>query len=234
MKRIMYLVVKTLVVCGLVFAAGCEDPKQRIAQLEQANQELAQQTNSLRDQLAQCEQENSGCQSQLAAARGEAQSLRDQMASKPEPAALPEGWTAVPGGAMIAIEGSILFPEGKTTLRQESKSALERVASVLKKEYSDRDILVFGHTDSDPIRKSGFKDNLELSTERASAVVRQLQSRGISASRLVACGAGEHRPVAPNSTKDNKQKNRRVEIFALTHETRTALAKDTRGSLPND
>ena len=74
---------------------------------------------------------------------------------------------------------------------------------------------MFGHTDSDPIRKSGWKDNRELSAQRALAVVRQLQTAGISGGQLVACGWGEHRPLVENSTNTAKAKNRRVEIFAV-------------------
>ncbi|HRX87797.1 MAG TPA: OmpA family protein, partial [Phycisphaerae bacterium] len=62
----------------------------------------------------------------------------------------------------------------------------------------------------------------ELSAERALAVVRWLKERGVSPSRLVACGVGEYRPRVPNTSRDNRAKNRRVEIFALDAEVKTA------------
>ena len=76
--------------------------------------------------------------------------------------------------------------------------ALDPVIRTLNSEYPSQDVLVYGHTDNVPIKKSGWKDNFELSTQRALSVVRQLQTRGVSPTRLVAAGCGEHRPVLPN------------------------------------
>jgi chemotaxis protein MotB len=121
---------------------------------------------------------------------------------------------------MIAIEGEVLFQSGKVTLRPEALKALESVARTLNSEYSDRDVLVFGHTDGQPIKKSGWKDNLELSAQRALAVVRYLQGKGVSPKRLVAGGCGEHRPRVERS--GNVAKNRRVEVFVLDNVVRTA------------
>ena len=95
---------------------------------------------------------------------------------------------SVPGGAMIAIPGSVLFSSGKVTLRRDSKSIMSRIASEIQSNFSGKDIYVFGHTDTDPIKKSKWQDNRQLSSERALAVVRHLQSRGVSPSSLVACG----------------------------------------------
>ncbi|RME41480.1 MAG: flagellar motor protein MotB, partial [Planctomycetota bacterium] len=73
----------------------------------------------------------------------------------------------------------------------------------------------FGHTDDTPIRKSGWKDNYELSAQRALAVVRYLGSKGIDFKRLIACACGEHRPRVPNRSAAERARNRRVEIFAV-------------------
>jgi chemotaxis protein MotB len=208
---------------GLV--AGCDDAKQRVAMLEESNQQLADQLNKLRDQLAQCEDGNRLCQNELAAARNEATGLRDQMAVQPKPLPPPEGWTQVPGGGMIAIEESVLFASGKAQVRGEARTTLDRIVAVLQKEYADKEIYVFGHTDSEPIKHSNWKDNLQLSTERAAAVVRHLQTKGIAPDRVLACGAGEHRPVVANDSAKNKQRNRRVEIFALDKNITVASAK---------
>ncbi len=70
---------------------------------------------------------------------------------------------------------------------------------------------ISGHTDSD----GSEMYNLRLSQARAQAVVDYLVSRGISPSRLIAKGYGESRPVAPNDTPENKQKNRRTELKIL-------------------
>jgi flagellar motor protein MotB len=82
----------------------------------------------------------------------------------------------------------------------------------LQSKYSGRQIDVVGHTDSDPIKKSPWKDNLQLSTERANSVIRYLTERGIPKDKLRAVGRGDSQPVAPNTTASGKAKNRRVEI----------------------
>lgn len=208
--------VLVLSLCVLPFATGCDDSKQRIAMLEESNQSLLNDLQAARDELNRCREAYGACNRDLAMARGDLESMRSQ------PASVPEGWTAVPGGAMIAIEGSVLFDSGKTKLRTGAKSTLESIFDVLRSEYSDKDVMVYGHTDDDPIKKSGWADNYELSAERALAVVRWMKERGISPDRLVACGVGEHRPRVPNTSSENKAKNRRVEIFALDAEVKTA------------
>jgi len=137
----------------------------------------------------------------------------------------PAGWTAVPGGGMIAIEENILFPPGKIALRDEAKKTLDAIVSTLEGEYSGKDIMVFGHTDDRPIKKSGWDDNWQLSTERSLAVVRYLAEHGVNAERLVAAGCGEHRPRAANTSEPNRLSNRRVEIFAIDAQARTGRGR---------
>jgi chemotaxis protein MotB len=170
--------------------------------------------------------ERDTCQQQLAAARNELAALQDQVAREPEPQ-VPDGWTAVPGGAMIAIEGWALFDTGKATIQEGSKRILGLIVDTLKNDYPTKDVLVFGHTDNDQpsptgvTRTSGYKDNWELSAQRALSVARHLSSEGIQSERIVACGCGEYRPRVPNDSERNKQKNRRVEIFVLDPQPHT-------------
>ncbi|MCS7297521.1 MAG: FG-GAP-like repeat-containing protein [Bacteroidia bacterium] len=105
---------------------------------------------------------------------------------------------------------NIYFDFDKATLRPESLEELERVVQFLKENPSLR-VEISGHTDSD----GSDAYNLRLSQARAQSVVDYLISRGIDAARLVARGYGESRPVAPNDTPENKQKNRRTELKIL-------------------
>ncbi|MCX7605915.1 MAG: FG-GAP-like repeat-containing protein [Bacteroidia bacterium] len=105
---------------------------------------------------------------------------------------------------------NIYFDYDKATLRSESIEELERVVKFLNENPSLR-VEIAGHTDSD----GSDAYNLRLSQARAQSVVDYLISRGIDASRLVAKGYGESRPVAPNDTPENKQKNRRTELKIL-------------------
>jgi len=206
----------------LVLAGGCanKDAGQRLGLLEQNNRDLANRASALQGDLSSCVAERNQLAQQLAAARGEADQLRAQLANLPIPEQAPPGWTPVPGGAMIAIEDSVLFPVGKATLRDGARRVLDRVISTLRSEYGDKDVLVIGHTDNQPIKKSGWDDNWQLSTERALSVVRHLSTQGIDVERLVAGGCGEFRPLVPNTSTDNQTRNRRVEIYALERQIR--------------
>lgn len=115
----------------------------------------------------------------------------------------------------VALEKSIVlrniyFDFDKATLRPESIDELERVVKFLRENPSLR-IEISGHTDSD----GSEAYNLRLSQARAQAVVDYLISRGIESSRMIARGYGESRPIAPNDTPENKQKNRRTELKIL-------------------
>lgn len=206
-------------------SGGCGEKKpDKLGLLEQQNRSLTDENNDLLNELAQAKAARDACHQDLLAARGETDSLRGQLASKPAeiPAQVPPGWTAVPGGAMIAIEGSVLFDSGKAQLRGKVSSVLDAIASTVQGQYSEKDVMVFGHTDDVPIKRSGWKDNYELSAQRALAVVRYLAEHGVSPRQLVACGCGEHRPRVANDSSPNRSQNRRVEIFVLDAEMRTA------------
>jgi chemotaxis protein MotB len=84
---------------------------------------------------------------------------------------------------------------------------------VLRQKYAGKSIDVVGHTDTDPIRKSEWDDNWELSAQRALSVTRYLIERGIPDNLIQASGCGPARPIAPNTTTAGKAKNRRVEII---------------------
>jgi chemotaxis protein MotB len=116
------------------------------------------------------------------------------------------------GTITVTLPNAILFSPGKATLMQASVAELDHVRSVLQQRYQGKEIDVVGHTDSDPIRKSKWKDNWELSAQRALTVLRYLTDRGIADKNIRAVASGESRPVASNSTSSGKAKNRRVEI----------------------
>ena len=207
-----------------VALTGCgEDPKQRIALLESDNQRLLDELGRLRGEADSAQRGREMCEQHLADMRSSnatlASRISDLESTQPQ---VPQGWTAVPGGAMIAIPGEVLFPSGKAALRPGARKLLGRVVSAINEQYGTHEVLVYGHTDNVPIKKSGWKDNFELSAQRALSVVRDLQTTGINPKRLVACGCGEHRPVAPNSSDASRSRNRRVEIYALDPAVKTA------------
>ena len=123
-------------------------------------------------------------------------------------------WDESAGTLTVTLPNTILFAPGQATLRQMTIAELDHVLSVLKERYAGRQIDVVGHTDSDPIKKTAklWKDNWELSAERALTVVRYMVQRGIPPAMIRAAECGEHRPVASNSSASGKARNRRVEI----------------------
>ncbi len=118
------------------------------------------------------------------------------------------------GRLVIKLKANILFDPGKVKVREEGVAALRDVAAVLS-QFSNRHFQVAGHTDDDPVKRSGFNDNWELSAMRAVAVVRVLQEAGVPPRMLSAAGYSEFQPVKPNDSEENKKFNRRIEITIM-------------------
>ena len=116
------------------------------------------------------------------------------------------------GTITVTLPNAILFDSGKAALKRATSTELDHIYSVLREKYAGKQIDVVGHTDTDPIKKSKWRDNWQLSSERALAVVGYLVKRGISEDKIRAVGCGESRPIASNASLSGKAKNRRVEI----------------------
>ena len=118
-------------------------------------------------------------------------------------------------GLVVTFLAEVLFDSGKAKVRPEANDVLGKVANVINEKASARNIAVEGHTDNEPIKRSGWKSNWELSTARATSVLHYLEEKGIDPKKLQATGYGEYHPVASNDTVEGRQKNRRVEIIIL-------------------
>ena len=116
------------------------------------------------------------------------------------------------GTITVTLPNAILFSPGEAALKKKTIAELDHIRSVLQSQYQGKQTDVVGHTDSDPIKKSKWKDNWELSTERALSVVRYLVERGMPKDRVRAIGRGDSQPIASNATVSGKARNRRVEI----------------------
>lgn len=116
------------------------------------------------------------------------------------------------GTVTVTLPNEILFDSGKAELKRATSAELDHILTVLKQKYVGKQIDVVGHTDTDPIQKSKWKDNWELSAQRALTVTRYLIERGIPEDQIRAVGRGASQPVASNATASGKAKNRRVEI----------------------
>jgi chemotaxis protein MotB len=118
------------------------------------------------------------------------------------------------GLVVRVLTDNLLFASGSATLQSGADQLLDEVAQLLNLDPS-HPITVEGHTDNQPIATAQFPSNWELSTTRATNVVRFLISRGVIASRLGAVGYADLHPIASNATAAGRAKNRRVEIVLM-------------------
>jgi chemotaxis protein MotB len=119
---------------------------------------------------------------------------------------------AAAGTVTVTLPNAILFSPGKAALKKATHTELDHIADVLKSKYGGIRVSVVGHTDSDPIKKSKWADNWELSAQRSLSVLRYLIKRGIPEDLIEAAGRGAGQPVADNSSSSGKAQNRRVEV----------------------
>jgi flagellar motor protein MotB len=112
----------------------------------------------------------------------------------------------------IRLESAQLFGSGRAELKPDVGPTLDRIAQALKADYAGRLVGIEGHTDSDPITKSKWKNNHELAVARSVALFAALKQRGIPESQLFVAGYGPNRPLTSDKSKQSKSQNRRVEI----------------------
>ncbi|OGS94136.1 MAG: flagellar motor protein MotD [Gallionellales bacterium RIFCSPLOWO2_12_FULL_57_18] len=117
-------------------------------------------------------------------------------------------------GVVLDISESSLFKTGEAVLQPGVLDVLRQVSAVLSKE--ELPIEVEGHTDDIPIATVQFPSNWELSSARASSVVRMLIDNGVPARSLAAVGLASNQPLVPNDSQENRARNRRVTIIIVS------------------
>ena len=116
------------------------------------------------------------------------------------------------GKVHVSISDNLLFSSGSARVNKAAKQVLGKVSQVLN-EHRELSVMVEGHTDNVPVNANGINDNWELSTARATAVVRQLVNDFyVDPARLTAAGRAEHDPRGDNRTAEGRARNRRTEI----------------------
>ena len=129
--------------------------------------------------------------------------------------------TQLKGKLKVNMVDEILFDSGRTTIKPQGIKVLERVGKVLLN-VKDQTIRIEGHTDNVPIGPElaiKYPTNWELSSARATAVVRYLQEKiGVHPSLLSATGRGQYQPIASNETAQGQARNRRIEIVLVPKE----------------
>ncbi|MBN2160448.1 MAG: OmpA family protein [Spirochaetes bacterium] len=116
---------------------------------------------------------------------------------------------------IINIDEKICFDSGKADLKRDVMPALTKITAILNN-YPENRIIIEGHTDNVPISTSRFRDNWQLSTERALSVLNYiLREKRLNPARFSAAGYGEFNPILPNDTPENRALNRRVDIVVV-------------------
>jgi chemotaxis protein MotB len=213
-KIISPKVISALVlVCSCILvSSGCTNWQKKYEALNVENQNLKgllererAEKGQLADQLSQDQQTIEDLQKKIA-----------ERYSPAEASGFGEGYDVAfdpaAGTITVTLPNAILFDAGKAALKKAHSAELDHIVSVLQEKYSGKQIDVVGHTDSDPIKKSKWQDNWELSSQRALSVVRYLVEHGIPQDKVRGIGCGAARPIASNATASGKSKNRRVEI----------------------
>ncbi len=122
-------------------------------------------------------------------------------------------------GDRFVFQSEVLFPSGSEVINDAGRNEMAKLADAiidLQKEIPPEInwvLRVDGHTDNVPLSGTGrYRDNWELSSARATSVVKYLIEQGVPASRLVAAGFGEFQPLVEGDTPEARNKNRRIEL----------------------
>ena len=118
---------------------------------------------------------------------------------------------------MITVSEKLLFNSGSYKIKKSALKLITKLADVIESEPS-MDVMIEGHSDTNKItnKTESVEDNWDLSAKRATSMVRLLQNKfGIDGSRLIASSRGDTMPLYPNTTRENRAKNRRIRIVIL-------------------
>jgi len=210
---------------GLMVTVGCRSAQtDRIRYLEAENAKVSAENKELSDTVVEERSSKLKEESRRETAEAELRATRarydiliqdrvDRMSELDNTPGVKTG-TAADGSDQIFISSDITFRPGQATLTSSAEKTLAEVARVLK-ERPYRMIRIEGFTDSDPIRKSGWKSNKALSLERAKRVSVALSNSGIPSSAIECAGRGSENAIGDNATSEGKAQNRRVVITVI-------------------
>ena len=117
------------------------------------------------------------------------------------------------GNVYVSLEEKLLFKSGSDVVDPKGKEALKSLAMVLNN-TKDITVMIEGHTDNVPIKTKLFEDNWDLSTARATSILRILtKDYGFDPNRITASGKGQFHPIKTNDTVEGRAANRRTEII---------------------
>lgn len=132
---------------------------------------------------------------------------------------------------MINISDKLLFQPGSASVNKKAHPLLERLANVINSEPA-MEVMIEGHTDDTKIKKSNFKDNWELSIERATAIVRVLEKNyNVDGKKMIASGRSSYNPIVENDSWENRATNRRTRIVILPNLDKFLAMLESQGDI---
>jgi chemotaxis protein MotB len=198
-------------------AAAAEETKHQVAKLKDTESrldDLTKKQEALTGQLVQTVAEKQKVEAEL-------KGVQDALAAKLEPEIQAGNVHIIRRGNDLVVDlaDQILFESGKAEVHEKGQQVLNQVAPTLAG-LTDFNIQVGGHTDAARVKSAvtqeRFPTNWELSTARATNVVRVLEEQGkIPGGRLVAMGFSMYRPIATNESTTGRAKNRRIELTLI-------------------
>ena len=191
---------------------GCKNNQQSVDELTTENESLRKQLDDRNAALESADRER-------LAAIARADESDKAKAAAPGGAAGDKNFSGIEGVTAsqignelhVSIEGDVLFDSGKASLKDSSKKSLDKVAAILKEKYPGKYIRVAGFTDTDPIKKSAFKNNYYLGFDRAYSVREYIISKGLEGKEISLSSFG---PDVPLKTK---AQSRRVEVIVVSN-----------------
>lgn len=142
--------------------------------------------------------------------------LKDAMKDEERKLAIQDIRTDV-DGVRISLSAEAYFASGSTKLKRPALQTLDKIAKIIKP--MPFRIVVEGHTDDLPLPGNTKEGNWELASQRATSVVKYLiQVHQLDGSKLSATSFADQKPLYPNTTAENRMKNRRIEIVLINQE----------------
>ena len=176
--------------------------QKQVSDLQTQNTQLTQSTTQLTEEKGQLEAKSKQYEELTSSLNQQIQSGQVEISE-------------LKGKMTVKLKDKVVFGSGSAAINKQGRDALDAVAKAFQG-LKGKTVIVAGYTDNVPVAGKGqYKDNWDLSTERAVSVVRYLQTKGVDPKMLGAAGFSEYRPLAANDTADGRSQNRRIEI-ALT------------------
>lgn len=194
-----------------------------LAAAESRADNLQRALDEVRGQLASANRELSVVQTTLREKADQLDSLRGELSE------LNVELEETNRGLTLTIVDELLFRPGKAELSTAGQQLIRDVSAIIHSNFPDRELLIEGHTDNQPIQRSGWRSNWELGSARALGVLHEMvELHGFSPDKLSATTYGEFRPAAPNATAEGRAANRRSVIVILPE--RLPLQRNTLAS----